>query len=154
MTAPFFARGGGWVLGQSVLVLAVIVLAAAFHDHGHRLAVIIPGLVLLAVGGVFGIAGAIALKTNLTPFPKPRPESRLIQSGIYSRVRHPLYTSVILASLGWALLWQSWPALLAAFALGPFFNAKARREERWLREMFPDYASYEKRVKRFLPWIY
>ena len=65
-------------------------------------------------------------------------------------IRHPLYTSVIAVAVGWALVWQSWPALVVAAALIPFFGAKARREERWLREIFPEYAEYEKRVPRFL----
>ncbi len=154
MTNSFLERGGWWVLGQSVLMLAVIVLAVSFHGDWTRLDLILPGFVLVTLGAVFGIAGVVALKTNRTPFPKPCEGSSLVQSGIYAWVRHPLYTSVILASLGWALVWQSLPALLVAAALVPFFNAKARREERWLREMFPGYASYEKRVKRFLPWIY
>ena len=57
-------------------------------------------------------------------------------------------------AIGWALVWQSWPALLVAAALIPFFAAKARREERWLREKFPEYAAYEQRVRRFIPGIY
>jgi protein-S-isoprenylcysteine O-methyltransferase Ste14 len=94
------------------------------------------------------------LGENLTPFPKPRSEGRLVRSGIYSRVRHPLYTSVFLAALGWALLWQSWPALLVALSLAPFFEAKARREETWLREQFAEYDDYTRHTHRFLPWIY
>jgi protein-S-isoprenylcysteine O-methyltransferase Ste14 len=39
-------------------------------------------------------------------------------------------------------------------ALAPLFDAKARREERWLRQKFPEYAGYERRVWRFVPWIY
>jgi protein-S-isoprenylcysteine O-methyltransferase Ste14 len=61
---------------------------------------------------------------------------------------------VFCGSVGWALVWQSWPALLATLALAPFFDAKARREECWLRQQFPEYASYEQRVRRFIPWIY
>ena len=57
----------------------------------------------------------------------------------------------MLASLGWALIWQSWQAFIASQVLIPFFHAKARREERWLREQFPDYADYERRVPRFIP---
>jgi protein-S-isoprenylcysteine O-methyltransferase Ste14 len=34
----------------------------------------------------------------------------------------------------------------------PFFHAKARREEHWLRWQFPEYADYEQRVRRFIPW--
>jgi protein-S-isoprenylcysteine O-methyltransferase Ste14 len=74
-----------------------------------------------------------------------------VQHGIYARVRHPLYTSVMLASLGWALIWQSWPAFFAALALLPFFHAKARREEQWLSAQFPGYPDYARRVPRFLP---
>jgi protein-S-isoprenylcysteine O-methyltransferase Ste14 len=44
--------------------------------------------------------------------------------------------------------------LVVALALGVFFDAKARHEEHWLRQQFPDYASYERRARRFIPWIY
>jgi len=81
-------------------------------------------------------------------------QSQLVQHGIYAVIRHPLYTSVISVSLGWALVWQSWPAILVAAALIPFFHAKAHHEERWLREKFPEYADYERRVRRFIPWLY
>ncbi len=78
----------------------------------------------------------------------------LVQHGIYARLRHPLYTAVFCAVLGWSLVWQSWPALAFSLALGVFFDAKARREESWLREKFPEYPDYERRVRRFIPWIY
>jgi protein-S-isoprenylcysteine O-methyltransferase Ste14 len=69
------------------------------------------------------------------------------------RIRHPLYASVIAGSMGWALVWRSWPALLVSTCLIPFFHAKARREERRLREKFPEYADYERQVHRFVPWL-
>ena len=47
-----------------------------------------------------------------------------------------------------------WPALLAALVLAPVLSAKARQEERWLRQQFPEYVVYEQRVKRFIPWIW
>jgi protein-S-isoprenylcysteine O-methyltransferase Ste14 len=147
----FLERGGLWVLGQSVLMLGVIGLAVRYPGDWTQFVLMIAGLLLFALGGIIGIAGVLALKTNRTPFPKPCENSKLVQGGIYARMRHPLYTSVILASVGWAGLWQSWPAGLAALALIPFFSAKARREERWLREKFPDYGDYERRVPRFLP---
>ena len=56
--------------------------------------------------------------------------------------------------MAWALLWLSWPAFVAALLLLPLLNAKARKEERWLREQFPEYEAYERRMRRFLPWIY
>lgn len=154
MSSPsngFLARGGAWVVVQSLLLTAVIVLGVVFSGDWTRLAVIAPGVALFGLGGYFGIAGVLVLGRNRTPYPQPSEGSELVQRGIYARVRHPLYTSVMLASLGWALIWQSMAAFAVALALIPFFHAKARREERWLREQFPAYADYMRRVPRFVP---
>lgn len=136
---------------QSVLMAAVIVLGVMFHGDWTQPAVIVVGAVLFVAGGCFGLAGVAVLGRNRTPYPQPREDSELVQRGVYSRVRHPLYTSVMLVSLGWALIWQSVAALGAALLLIPFFHAKARREERWLHEKFSGYADYARRVPRFIP---
>jgi protein-S-isoprenylcysteine O-methyltransferase Ste14 len=39
-------------------------------------------------------------------------------------------------------------------ALAFFFDAKARHEERWLLRQFPEYDSYARRVRRFIPGLY
>ncbi|MEI6352310.1 MAG: isoprenylcysteine carboxylmethyltransferase family protein [Verrucomicrobiota bacterium] len=152
--ARFFERGGVWVLGQSVLLGAVVLLGVFFGGSRFPAAVVLLGAVLMAVGAGVALVGALGLGRNLTPFPKPAEQARLVQNGIYSLIRHPLYTSVISVSIAWALLWQSWLALLVALALIPFFHSKARHEERWLRERFPEYADYARRVRRFIPWLY
>lgn len=151
MQRTFWHSGGAWVLAQSVLMTAVILLGVVFHGDWTNTAVIVPGVAVFLAGGVVGIAGVWVLGRNRTPFPRPRERSEFIQHGIYARVRHPLYLSVMLASSGWALIWQSWPALIAALTLVPFFQAKARREERWLCEKFSGYADYAKHVPAFLP---
>ena len=142
------------MLGQSALLGAIFLLAVFLRGNGFQPAIVITGAVLIVVGAGVALAGALALGRNLTPFPKPTERAQLVQHGIYALIRHPLYTSVISVSVGWALVWQSWPVLLVAVALIPFFHAKARHEERWLREKFPEYADYERRVRRFLPWLY
>jgi protein-S-isoprenylcysteine O-methyltransferase Ste14 len=149
----FFQRGGGWVLVQSGLLGAVVLLAVFSHGSGFHPVIVIVGAVLMLIGAAVSLAGALALGRNLTPFPKPAEEAQLVRHGIYAVIRHPLYTSVIAGSIGWALVWQSWLALLVAASLIPFFHAKARHEERWLREKFPEYADYEKKVRRFIPWL-
>lgn len=149
----FFQRGGAWVLGQGVLLGGVALLAVFKRGDGFQPVMVGVGTLLLLVGAGVALAGAVALGRNLTPFPEPKAEAQLVRHGIYAVIRHPLYTSVIAAALGWALVWQSWPALLVASALIPFFHAKARQEERRLREKFPAYAAYEQQVRRFIPWI-
>ena len=148
----FFQRGGVWVLVQSILLAAVILLAVFYRGGGFQPVVVIAGVVLLLIGAGVALAGALALGSNLTPFPKPGEQAQLVRHGIYAVIRHPLYCSVIAASMGWALVWQSWSALLVATSHIPFFLAKAHREERWLREKFPEYADYERQVRGFIPW--
>jgi protein-S-isoprenylcysteine O-methyltransferase Ste14 len=154
MTGDFLERGGLWVLGQAVLLGAVIAGGVLGRNQWQGLPSTLYGALFLLIGAGCGIAGVLILGRNLTPLPKPSPTARLVQEGIYALIRHPLYTAVFCGSVGWALVWRSWPALLAALVLAPFLDAKARREERWLRERFPEYAAYEQRVRRFVPWFY
>ena len=149
----FFERGGAWVLAQLVIILAVLILAVRFHGTGHG-AISAAGALLIGIGSGVLAAGAWALGRSLTPFPKPAETARLVEHGIYAHVRHPLYTGGMLVLLGWALLWHSWPALVAALISGPFLNAKARREEQWLCQTYLEYPAYMKRVRRFAPWVW
>lgn len=150
----FIVRGGLWVIGQSLLMLGAVVLAIVFHGSRFHLALVLSGALLIAVGAFFGLAGVFALAGNRTPFPRPREGSRLIRHGIYARVRHPLYTSVILVASGWTLAWGSLVGLPLVLVMMPFFYAKSKTEERWLRCVFPDYADYARQVPRFLPWLF
>ncbi len=141
------------MLTQFFLMMAVVLLAMIFPSPETSRWLRVVGGGLLLAGSGFGIAGVRVLGRNRTPFPQPRADAELVQRGIYARVRHPLYTSVMLVSFGWALLWRSGPAFATALVLVPFFQAKARREERWLRQRFPEYADYARRVPRFCPRI-
>ncbi len=154
MSESFTARGGLWVLGQSILMLGVLALGVAFRGPWTGAASTIAGALLAAAGAWIGIAGVRALSTNRTAFPKPQAGSKLVQTGVYGLVRHPLYASVILLSTAWSLLWRSGPAGIATVALVILLDAKARREERWLREMFASYAAYAQRVRWLIPWVY
>lgn len=151
---PFVQRGGLWVVAQTLLMLAVGVGGVAFRPGGGIPATFWTGGALIFLGAVVGIAGAVTLGPNRTAFPRPLDKATLVQTGVYGWVRHPLYASVLLLSFGWGMIWGSWPALLLAAVEIAFFDAKSRREECWLRERFPDYADYQKRVSRFIPWLY
>ena len=154
MDGNFVQRGGLWVVGQGVLLCAVVAGGIFCRGHWQSSALTLCGVGLLLIASGCGLAGTISLGRNLTPFPKPSADTKLVRTGIYGLMRHPLYTAVFCGSVGWALVWQSWPALLASLALALLFDGKARREEHWLRQQFPEYAAYEQQVRRFIPWIY
>lgn len=78
----------------------------------------------------------------------------LVTEGLYGRIRHPLYASVILLAWGLCLKAPSITAgLLAATATG-FMVLTARVEERECLDHFRDaYRDYMGRTRMFLPWL-
>jgi protein-S-isoprenylcysteine O-methyltransferase Ste14 len=149
------SRGLAWVVAQSALLLALVVAGPFGAGAWHSGIGLFVGAALFVAGGALGIAGVIHLGPNRTAFPKPRPGAALVRRGVYGWIRHPLYSSLMLAGVGWALLWQSVAALIAALAVIAFFAAKAREEERWLAGVFPEHDEYRRRVRgRFLPGLF
>jgi len=148
-------RGEGWLAVQILLFWAVIAtsLLGPAWDGAPRTLSTITGLVLLAGGLVLAVRGVADLGRAFTPLPHPRPDARLVQTGVYSLVRHPIYGGVVIAALGWGLLTAAPVTLAVAVVLLGFFELKSRREETWLEERFPDYPAYRARTRRLIPWI-
>jgi protein-S-isoprenylcysteine O-methyltransferase Ste14 len=86
--------------------------------------------------------------------PRPKEKARLVVTGAYRLVRHPIYSGIFFAALGWGLCLHSWLVIGYALLLFLVLDLKARREEQWLLEKFPEYAAYQKRVARLIPFIY
>jgi protein-S-isoprenylcysteine O-methyltransferase Ste14 len=152
----FTARGGMWVLAQLPLMLLVLVIPVRFGS-GHFLPVEpapMAGVVVTALGVALIVWGFISLGDALTPFPRPLDGAVLHRQGAFRLMRHPIYTGVVLASLGWTLWWLCWIGVLPVLALAIFFDRKAAHEETWLRQKYKDYDDYVRRVKKFIPGVY
>ncbi|MET4291960.1 protein-S-isoprenylcysteine O-methyltransferase Ste14 [Bradyrhizobium sp. LM6.10] len=77
---------------------------------------------------------------------------RVISTGPYAHVRHPMYSGMILFFAGVPLLLGSWWGLLMVPLVLVLFAARIRIEERTLREGLPGYSDYMTRVRyRLLP---
>jgi protein-S-isoprenylcysteine O-methyltransferase Ste14 len=151
------AHGEGWLVGQVLLLGAVGVAGVVGGpDWGSEAltASMVVGAVLAVAGVLVGIAGARDLGASLTALPRPREDGSLVQRGIYGYVRHPLYLGLVMGAFGWALFSASVLALACTVVLAVFLDLKARREEAWLRDHYPLYADYARRVKRFVPGLY
>lgn len=146
-------RGEGWFVLQMVLFV-VIILAPSGGESAFPAWLRLLGLALIGAGGLLGVWGLIVLGSNLTPFPKPIDHGHLVTHGPYRFVRHPIYASLILATLGLGLARASLVGLTLAALLLLFFDLKSRREEQWLRESYDGYAAYQRRVRKLIPWIY
>lgn len=152
----FTARGGWWVVAQvPVLIGAALIpiaTGAGALMPGQGLQWI--GVAVTVLGLAITAAGLLALGDALTPFPRPRQNATLRTHGIYARVRHPVYSGLITASLGWSLWWLSVPGVLYAALVFVFFDRKSAREEVWLAAKFPGYADYRRRVQKLIPLVY
>lgn len=109
---------------------------------------------LLTASGLLALWALAANRPgNFNIRPTPRHGGTLITSGPYRWIRHPMYTSVLLAAA--AATWKSFEtadALLWVALLGVLL-AKAAIEERALVRRFPDYQDYRVRTTRFVPWL-
>ena len=153
-------RGEYWVIAQGVLLCCfaiVPITQPSLIDIDSS----VVRYASLGLTAVFGFGAMILLGRslfdlgqNLTPLPHPKDDGQLVQTGIYSLVRHPLYSGVILLAFTYASWQISWVHFLGAIALFLFFDAKATKEELWLTEKFPTYANYRSSVKKLIPWIY
>jgi protein-S-isoprenylcysteine O-methyltransferase Ste14 len=146
-------RGEGWFVLQLVL-FAALLFAPKIPPLVFPLWLRILGLAIIVVGGIFGTGGMLALGANLSPFPKPIEGGALVTSGVYRWVRHPIYTGLILGTLGWSMWHANLLGVGLAAVLFIFFDLKSRREERWLMEAYPGYAKYRQRVRKLIPFVY
>src|SRR5262249_13760733 len=150
----FSGKGGSWVVAQFLVMTSWVALTPQGRKLTDSILRRVAAAALMSAGAVAVLSGSILLGKNLSPFPKPPAQARLIRRGPYAAVRHPLYAGLIALSLGWACLWGSPQGAALALVQALFLDAKARREESWLREKFPDYCQYAAKVRRLIPWIY
>jgi protein-S-isoprenylcysteine O-methyltransferase Ste14 len=139
-------RGDRWVVAQ--LVLMALIVVAGFLPPGWR------GLtpVLAPVGAAIGFLGLLlaiwawrTLGTAATPYPRPREGGRLVDTGPYAVVRHPVYAGGFLFFLGFVLA-TSPAGLLPLAALALLWRNKAALEDEWLAQRYEHYDEYRRRV--------
>ena len=151
--------GNLWVIGQVIAILTFILLPRRPLLPLQALLSNVPihwliSLITACIAFSFLGRGMLDLGANLTPSPYPRSEGQLVQTGMYRIIRHPLYSGLLLLGFSWSLYTLSWPHAIGTVALGLFLTLKADREEKWLTEKYPDYAEYQKTVKKIIPFIY
>ena len=83
-------------------------------------------------------------------------EQKLIDHGLYAKVRHPMYTGVLIGGIGQARLLHNWLAGPATFIAGVLFVVfRVPAEERMLLDHFGDaYRSYMARTGRIIPKLF
>jgi len=111
----------------------------------------IVGLLVSIFGVLIGIISLIQLNKNLSPFPSPKLDSELVQTGLYKFIRHPIYTGILCIAFGYGFYIGSVFKLIIAIAIYFLFYFKSRYEEKKLLAFFKEYKRYKESTGRFLP---
>ena len=127
-----------------------------FADYPLRVVPFAAGTAFLAVGLWYFWRSHADLGTNWSVTLEVRENHHLVTTGIYERVRHPMYAALLLYAAGQVLLVPNWIAgpiclasiiLIIALRLGP--------EEQIMVDEFGDkYKDYSARTKRLVPGIW
>ena len=110
------------------------------------------GAVLTCVGIAFAIWARRHIGRNWSGQVTIRKEHELIRTGPYAHIRHPIYTGLLLAVAGTALVIGQYRALAALAVLWVGFTVKAKREEAILERQFgPAFDEHRRHTGFFLP---
>ena len=150
-----------WI--RIAIFLAAIAIIRLSHASGTKFnypALVVHNGYADVVGVViFGLGLALAIWARLNlghnwgmPMSrKDKPE--MVTSGPYKYVRHPIYSGILAALLGTALVVNLYWLLIMLLA-GIYFVFSAAEEEKYLQTVFPDsYRSYMKQTKMLVPFL-
>ena len=110
------------------------------------------GSALCAAGVLFAIWARRTIGKDWSAEVQIKEGHQLIRSGPYAHIRHPIYTGLLLATFGTALLVGEYRGLLAVLLFLVGFTRKARKEESFLAAEFgPAFEEHRRHTGFYLP---
>ncbi len=139
-----------WLLVMFQFLFIGLILVTSPLAH-LKLWVIIFMLVGLALG-IYAIQTIRLGNFNISPHVKPN--GKLVASGPYRFVRHPMYTAILITC--WPLVLGHFSYLRLAFVIGltMVLVIKLHIEEEYLKKAFPAYLEYTRSSKKLIPFLW
>lgn len=148
---------------QGVVAISGLLLVASFivagidyrfgWSHVSHGIVIIASAVLLIGYALY--AEVLRENVYLSRVVEVQEGQRVIDTGLYGIVRHPMYSAVSLLYLSIPLVLGSWWALLVMSPCVLLLATRIKNEEQVLREGLPGYVEYTQRVRyRMIPFVW
>ncbi len=136
--AAFVVAGLNWRFQWIVLPEWAVWLAAAFYLLGYSL---------------YGVV--LRENTYLSRTIEVQEDQKVIDTGLYGIVRHPMYTATIILFLSMPLVLASPISFLIMLLYIPLIAKRIRNEEVVLEEGLKGYREYKQRVKyKVLPYVW
>jgi protein-S-isoprenylcysteine O-methyltransferase Ste14 len=140
------------------IILVILILIRLRVFKGHAVATGNPwllgiGLAFFVLGLALAVWARVYLGRNWGMPMSQRADPELVTTGPYRRIRHPIYSGIILAMAGTAIAVS--PYWLAAVAIvGAYFLFSAVIEERNMAKLFPAaYPPYKRGTKMLIPYV-
>jgi protein-S-isoprenylcysteine O-methyltransferase Ste14 len=152
------AAGTTLIKSAKVCLLAALVVQTLLPDILPILTAPAPlhvaGAVIYTIGLCMAVLARVQLGANWSDIVNPQilRQHRVVATGIYRYLRHPIYVGDLLLLLGLQLALNSW-LVLGVGVLIPLVVQRAVREERMLSRAVPAYGAYCARTKRFVPYV-
>lgn len=138
-------------VGIQILLGAAYGYVAFFRQHPLDWPLAQFGWVPVMSGALFMGLAVVQIRRHITMFPTPKEQAVLIRSGAFSRVRHPIYSGILLMAFGGAWVASSWLLIGFSFLLWGLFYVKSNYEEQRLSAFFSDYPAYMQVTGKFFP---
>jgi protein-S-isoprenylcysteine O-methyltransferase Ste14 len=145
------------ITGTIVAVVAVLVVSALDFRFGWShvpTPVVILGDILVAAG--LGLAQLVVIQNSYAAATiTVEAEQKVVSTGLYGLVRHPMYVGTLIMMVGTPLALGSYWGLLAILAALPVLVARIDDEEKLLRQELDGYEEYTEKVHyRLVPYVW
>ena len=146
------------VVGFSALMFLVAFVVAGLDfrfgwSHMPGWVVAVAAVIQLAAYGMY--AEVMRENAYLSRTVEVQEGQKVVDTGLYGVVRHPMYSATIALFLAMAVVLGSWFALIVMLSYPAAIVLRIRNEEQVLEEGLPGYSDYKQRVKyRLIPYIW
>jgi protein-S-isoprenylcysteine O-methyltransferase Ste14 len=138
-----------------ILILLLLVRTKVLKGHVVVTSPVLQGvgLALFVLGLGFAVWARLTIGRNWGMPMSQKEDPELITTGPYRRVRHPIYSGILLAMIGTAIAVSVYWLIAFAF-IGTYFIYSATQEERYMTSRFPDtYPEYKRSTKMLIPFL-
>jgi protein-S-isoprenylcysteine O-methyltransferase Ste14 len=109
---------------------------------------------VLGSGAALIAAGILLWAAASNHLREAQRSGRLATSGPFRTIRHPIYLSIYVLSIGLGLLFFAWAWFLVLVVFFPFWYSECRGEEEEMEKLYGEaYAAYRARTKMFIPGL-